>query len=149
LGDEDLGLLCWVIESVYFILNIHGLSLAKMIEMADLDWYHLWRVTDYFLKYDRNMPNALKMHILDLETRIVSMELWKTESDLIHIFSPSHSARLIKKYTEAERFTRRILHQLAYQIHLLTAPLNLSEYLSNTILTTVQYILSSHPDLLL
>jgi hypothetical protein len=120
-----------------------------MIELAEIDWYHMWRTTDYFLKYDRNMPNGLKMHILDLETRIVSMELWKTESDLIHIFSPSQSARVAKKYLEAERFNRRILHQLAYQIHLLTGPLNLSEYLSNTILTTVQYILSNHPELLL
>jgi HJR/Mrr/RecB family endonuclease len=56
---------------------------------------------------------------------------------------------LSKRYPEADRFTRRILHQLAYQIHLLTAPLGLSENLSNTLLTTVQHILSDHSQLLL
>jgi hypothetical protein len=77
LGDEDPGLLCWVVEAVYYILNLPGVPMGKMVEFADVEWYHLWRVTDYFLKYDKNMPNSLKMHILDIETRIVSMELWR------------------------------------------------------------------------
>ena len=72
------------------------------------------------------MPNTLKVHVLDLETRVVSMELWKAESDLIHIFTPNQSARLSKRYPETDRFMRRILHQLAYQIHLLSGPLGFS-----------------------
>jgi len=87
--------------------------------------------------------------VLDLETRVISMELWKAESDLIHIFSSSQSARLSKRYPEADRFVRRILHQLAFQIHLLSGPLGLSESLSNALLTTVQHILTEHPMLLL
>jgi hypothetical protein len=66
LGEEDMGLLCWAIESVYFILNLPGLPIAKLIEFADIEWYHLWRVCDYFLRYDRAMPNSLKVHVLDL-----------------------------------------------------------------------------------
>lgn len=74
------------------------MPIAKLIELADIEWYHLWRVCDYFLRYDRAMPNSLKMHVLDLETRVVSMEVWKLESDLIHVFSPNQSARLSKRY---------------------------------------------------
>lgn len=144
-----MGLLCWCIESVYFILNLPGLPMAKLIELAEVEWYHLWRVCDYFLRYDKTMPNALKFHVLDLETRVVSMELWKVESDIFQIFNPNQSARVHKRYPESDRFVRRILHQVAYQIHLLSGPLNLSEPISNTLLTTVQYILTDHSELLL
>lgn len=75
--------------------------MSKMIQIAEIDWYQLWRVTDYFLRYDRNMPNALKMHILDMETRIISMELWKDETDLFSLFNPQQNTKLVKKYADS------------------------------------------------
>ncbi len=37
---------------------------------------------DFFLKFDQSMPNSLKVHILDLEARIVSQLAWRPDSSL-------------------------------------------------------------------
>jgi hypothetical protein len=37
----------------------------------------LWRACDFFLKFDKNMPANIKVHLLDLEVGIVSEKIWK------------------------------------------------------------------------
>ena len=66
MSKEDSALMLWSVEAAYFILNLSTVSVGKLAEMLEVEWYHLWRVADYFLKFDKNMPNSLKMHILDI-----------------------------------------------------------------------------------
>lgn len=44
--------------------------------MLGLSWYQIWKVADFYLKYDKSMPLSIKVHALEIETRIASFELW-------------------------------------------------------------------------
>ncbi len=71
-----LGLLACSCESVYFILNVTQVSFAKIVNIIEIPWYELWKVMDFYIRFDSSMPNNLKIHLLDLEVKIISSLAW-------------------------------------------------------------------------
>ena len=54
-------------ESVYFILNVSKVSFVKIVNLIEIPFYELWKILDFYLKFDKFMPVPLKTHILNLE----------------------------------------------------------------------------------
>lgn len=45
-----------------------------------LDHFSVWAKIDSVLKYDNRMPSSIKVHLLSLETSMISKKLWESPS---------------------------------------------------------------------
>lgn len=119
-GQQELGFLFWAADTVYTILNFKEMLVDMIVESIGVSWYDVWRVADFYLKYDGAMPVTLKVRVLEIETRIISSELWSQSPELISVFEHGNSNVGLKKDAfDLNRLLRRVLHQTAFQIHLL------------------------------
>jgi hypothetical protein len=59
------------IETNFFVSNIE-FSFDRLDEIFNLSYISMWRAVDHFLKFDKNMPVNIKVHLLDVEVDIIS-----------------------------------------------------------------------------
>ena len=62
-------------EIVMFVTNQQG-SFENLVSLLSLSWFSVWSKIDSVLKYDTRMPTSIKVHLLSLETTLVSKRLW-------------------------------------------------------------------------
>ena len=99
-----------------------------MLETGRLDQ---WKACDFFLKFDRAMPSALKLHLLDIEVNIVSAKIWLDEQLVHHMHSFANGGNYEGPYGEVlEKCFKRLLHQIAFQITQLSQILKLDDRVS-------------------
>lgn len=63
-------------ELVFFVSNI-TVFFDEIESVLETHRLHQWIACDFFLKFDRSMPSALKLHLLDLEVNMVSFKIWQ------------------------------------------------------------------------
>lgn len=54
-------------------------NIDKLIRSLDITWFEVWTKIDTLLSYDNRMPMMIKIHLLSLDTLLISKQLWKTE----------------------------------------------------------------------
>ncbi len=54
-------------------------NIDKLIRSLDITWFEVWTKIDTLLSYDNRMPTMIKIHLLSLDTLLISKQLWKTE----------------------------------------------------------------------
>lgn len=69
-------------ELVFFVSNITT-TFEEIEQMIDTGRLDQWKAVDFFLKFDRAMPSALKLRLLDLEVNIISAKIW-TDEQIVH-----------------------------------------------------------------
>lgn len=80
-------------EIVLFVNN-SPLAFEDLEEQVDVNAFNLWKACDSFLKFDKaSMPSALRTHLLDIDTSIVSEKVWRDHD----------SVELIKNFINNER----------------------------------------------
>ena len=68
-------------EIVYFVTNQNG-CFENLVNAFSLTWFSVWSKIDLFMKYDSRMQNSIKVHLLSLETSMISKKLWSSQSCL-------------------------------------------------------------------
>ena len=79
------------------------------------------------LNFDRTMPRSLKLHLIDIESNLISKDLLADEIVLDNISALVHGS-LSKdehQYVFIERVLKRLLHQTAFLIRQLGTSLKL------------------------
>jgi hypothetical protein len=66
---------------VFFVSNI-TIFFEEIESGLETQRLHQWCACDFFIKFDRGMPSALKLHLLDLEVNMVSFKIWQ-DTDLV------------------------------------------------------------------
>ena len=72
-------------ESAFFILNINEISFMDLMNKSQIDVVKLWECFNDFIRFDILMPTPLKLHLLDIEIKIVSCYVWRNGSSLLKI----------------------------------------------------------------
>lgn len=91
--------------------------------------FELWKACDYFLKFDKAMPSALKLHLLDIEVSLISYKMWRDQSMVEAIKDFANGERDFDIGNEfVEQLFKRVLHQTAFQIQQMGSSLKLEDY---------------------
>lgn len=51
-----------------------------------VSWFGVWAKIDNFLTYDSRMPTSIKLHLLSLDTSLISKQLWRKSEAYCQIF---------------------------------------------------------------
>ncbi|KRW99451.1 Cyclin-like protein [Pseudocohnilembus persalinus] len=121
----------------------------------------LWKIMDFYLKFDLNMPLQLKTHILDLEQKITSYYVWQEQvngkqnslKQFISLYLKGNIQEAVK-ITQAElnlheMFFRRLLHQCAYTIWSICEQQGIKDQIQENIWATVKHIIANETELLI
>jgi hypothetical protein len=63
-------------EIVYFVTNLSE-SIEKLLSELQVPWFELWAKIDCLLSYDVRMPISIKLHLLSIDTSLISKQLWR------------------------------------------------------------------------
>lgn len=77
-------MLALCIELVLFVSNI-TMSFEDIEGFLETDRLDQWKACNFLLNFDRTIPSALKLHLLDLEVNIVSSKIWLDEQLVQHM----------------------------------------------------------------
>lgn len=67
------------IETAFFIVH-KNLDFQKLLSFAQIEAFDFWKMINSFIKFDKNMPQAIKDHFLMKEKTIVFNYAWKKGS---------------------------------------------------------------------
>lgn len=73
------SLIAICIETAFFIVH-KNLEFQKLLSFAQIEAFDFWKMINSFIKFDRNMPQAIKDHFLMKEKTIVFNHAWKKGS---------------------------------------------------------------------
>jgi hypothetical protein len=143
--DKDFhkGLVQMAAEVTYFALNVTTVSFGNLTEVLQVPVYELWKACDAAMQLADGMPSPVKRHLLDIEVNLISQDVWRADSTLLACLREGGRGD-----GTHERVFKRVLHQIVYQIYQLSVGLGLDERVGDLVLTTVKYVLTSQPQLL-
>lgn len=71
-----MAILVLCAEIVYFVTNSSE-NIDKLLHELKVSWYELWVKIDSLLTYDVRMPVLIKLHLLSVDTALISKHLWR------------------------------------------------------------------------
>lgn len=146
------GLYICCAESYYFIMNLNLLTFETMMEEAEIEPLHMWRVIYTFLRFDSSMHSAMKKHFLDLEIHVLSYLSWTDEQTIKSFMSNLNEDKenngkspLIKSTKKGIilpefKFFSRVLHHTATQMYHLASGLKLQDDIIEEVWTLIKYV---------
>ena len=164
LADMKLhkGIYVCCVETYYFIMNLDLVKFEDMMEEAEVEPLHMWRVLYTFMRFDPSMPSPMKKHFLDLEICLLSYYSWlddyTVESFMNNIDQDKENevSPMIKTggsrgsiFMPAFKFFYRVLRQAATQMYHLASGLRLSEDVIEEIWSLVKYVFTEKINLLI
>jgi hypothetical protein len=78
------ALIALAAESVCFVCNVINMTFRDITEPLRLKFDVLLRANDFFMKFDKSMPIQIRSHFQDLESQIVSWDLWR-DAELVNM----------------------------------------------------------------
>jgi len=126
-------------ETVCFVCNMVALTFKEIVETMGVRCDVLLRCNEFFVRFDKAMPMQLRSHFQDLETQMLSWDLWRDE-DLITQLENYTRSGTIALYSDFEteakhlsepkdRLLKKILTQATQQISSLGSELKLEDRL--------------------
>lgn len=115
------------------------------------------------MRYDQRMPSILRKKLLDIEISLLSHLAWKKNSSVAMLIQSTdnndkenqENSLFSKKSVKAdlilpiEMFLERVLRQCATQLNHLARGLNIHDEVIEYAWTTLKYILSCEPSMLI
>lgn len=103
-----------------------NLTFKEIVESMGVRCDTMLRSNEFFIRFDKSMPMQLRSHFQDLDTQMISWDLWRDEEliEQLENYTRSGTIRAYKDYeTEAkhvsepkDRLLKKILTQAAQQI---------------------------------
>lgn len=82
--SEDLhkAMIALSSETVCFVCNMVNLTFREIVDQLSVKCDVLLKANEFFTRFDKSMPIQVRSHFQDLETQILSWDIWRDE-DLI------------------------------------------------------------------
>lgn len=78
------ALIALAAETVCFVCNVINMTFRDITEPLGLKFDVLFKANDFFMKFDKSMPIQIRSHFQDLETQIVSSDIWR-DSEMVTV----------------------------------------------------------------
>eukprot|EP01022_Parablepharisma_sp_SALTPOND_P014821 TRINITY_DN205_c0_g3_i3.p1 TRINITY_DN205_c0_g3~~TRINITY_DN205_c0_g3_i3.p1 ORF type:complete len:933 (+),score=77.64 TRINITY_DN205_c0_g3_i3:3512-6310(+) len=85
-------------EIVLFVHNSMAIRFEQILELCEVQAFEFWKLVRPFLKFDPVMPNPLRLHLQQIEVKILTSLAWQKNST-IH--------RLLSKIVEKEKLEEK------------------------------------------
>lgn len=106
-------------ETVCFVCNMVNLTFKEIVESMGVRCDTMLRSNEFFIRFDKSMPMQLRSHFQDLDTQMISWDLWRDEEliEQLENYTRSDYETEAKHVSEPkDRLLKKILTQAAQQI---------------------------------